>query len=159
MQAKKGIILEKAPYLSRALENEKGKSYYNDQFEYLDDMVAKTNMVDGKLLDGLHMTNHNTNPDWTVLCNIIMSKYQVSRERAEDILHELGYQESGIKRKLMQSLIHSKNQRELEQVAFSFEMPISLAVLTHITRHRMHSLLFPDFVPLLNMENYMSWSK
>ena len=152
----KEIILEKAPYLSRALENEKGKSYYNDQFDYLDDMVAKTNMVDGKLLDGLHMTNHNTNPDWTVLCNIIMSKYQVSRERAEDILHELGYQESGIKRKLMQSLIHSKNQRELEQVAFSFEMPISLAVLTHITRHRMHSLLVPDFVPLWNMENYVT---
>jgi thymidylate synthase (FAD) len=152
----KNIILEKAPYLSRALANEEGKSYYNDQFDYLDDIVAKTKMVDGKLLDGLHMTKADSNPDWTVLCNIIMSRYQVSRERAEDILHELGQYETGIKRKLMQSLIHSKNQRELEQVSFSFEMPISLAVLTHITRHRMHSLLVPDFVPLWNMENYVT---
>jgi thymidylate synthase (FAD) len=102
------------------------------------------------------MTNHNVNPDWTVLCNIIMARYQVSREKAEDILHELGQSTTGIKRQMMQSLIKSKNQRELEQVSFSFELPISLAVLTHITRHRMHSLLVPDFVPLWNMENYVT---
>ena len=38
---------------------------------------------------------------------------------------------------------------------YSFELPISLAVLTHISRHRMQSLLVPDFVPLWNMENYV----
>lgn len=152
----KKVILEKAPYLSRALEKEAGKSYYEDQFGYLDGMVEETGMVNGELLDGVHMTNHNVNPDWTVLCNIIMARYQVSREKAEDILHELGHSETGIKRHMMQSLIKSKNQRELEQVSFSFELPISLAVLTHITRHRMHSLLVPDFVPLWNMENYVT---
>lgn len=152
----KTMILEKAPYLSKALEKEEGKEYYNDQFDYLDNYVAQTNMVDGKLLDKVNMTNYNTNGDWVVLCNIIMNRYQVSREKAEEILHELGHYESGIKRKMMQSLIHSKNQRELEQVSFSFEIPISLAVLTHITRHRMHSLLVPDFVPLWNMENYVT---
>ena len=152
----KAMILEKAPYLSRALDKEEGKEYYNDQFSYLDDYVAQTEMVDGKLLDKVHMTNYNNNGDWVVLCNIIMNRYQVSREKAEEILHELGHYESGIKRKMMQSLIHSKNQRELEQVSFSFEIPISLAVLTHITRHRMHSLLVPDFVPMWNMENYVT---
>ena len=152
----KAVILEKAPYLSRALEKEAGKSYYEDQFDYLDAMVEETQMVNGELLDGVHMTNHNVNPDWTVLCNILMVKYQISRERAEELLHELSQSSTGIKRQMMQSLIKSKNQRELEQVAFSFELPISLAVLTHITRHRMHSLLVPDFVPLWNMENYVT---
>ena len=151
----KQAIIEKAPYLSRALEKEEGKDYYNDQFGYLDELVAKTEMVDGKLLDGVHMTKCDNNPDWIVLCNIIMSRHQVSFEDASEILHRIGYYESGIKRKLMQSLIKSKNQRELEQVSFSFEIPISLAVLTHITRHRMHSLLVPNFVPLWNLENYV----
>ena len=151
----KQVILEKAPYLSRALENEANMSYYNDQFTYLDDMVESTKMVKGELLDGVHMTNHNINPDWTVLCNIIMSRYQVSRENAEEILHEVSNVDSKIKKYMMDSLIKSKNQRELEQVSFSFEFPISLAVLTHITRHRMHSLLVPDFVPLWNMDNYV----
>ena len=63
-------------------------------------------------------------------------------------------EDSDIERKLMQGLIHSKNQRELEQVNFSFEIPIELAVLTHITRHRMHSLLIPDFVPIWDLGNY-----
>ena len=57
--------------------------------------------------------------------------------------------------KMMKSLFKSKNQRELEQVNFSFDMSISLASLTHITRHRMHSLLVPDFVPMWNLNNYV----
>lgn len=64
-------------------------------------------------------------------------------------------EDKDIKKKMFTSLLHSKNQRELEKVAYSFELPISLAVLTHISRHRMQSLLVPDFVPLWNMENYV----
>ena len=84
-----------------------------------------------------------------------MNRYQVSYTKAKKILKELEKDDSKIKEKMFSSLLHSKNQRELEQVLYSFEMPISLAVLTHITRHRMHSLLVPDFVPLWNMENYI----
>ena len=150
------MIKEKAPYLVRALDAEKDKDYYEDKYEFLDDMIPKTDIEPGRLLDSVHMTDYTKNSDWKVLCHIIAARYQVSIEDAEEILHQLSYQDSGIKRKLMQALIHSKNQRELEQVIFSFEIPISLAVLTHITRHRMHSLLVPDFVPLWDMGNYVT---
>lgn len=151
-----GMIKEYAPYLVRALEAEADKDYYEDKYTIIDDMVKKTDIETGRLFEKVNMTDYTKNADWKVLCSLIAVRYQVSMEDASEILHKLSYQDSDIKRKLMQALIHSKNQRELEQVLFSFEIPISLAVLTHITRHRMHSLLVPDFVPLWDMGNYVT---
>ena len=51
--------------------------------------------------------------------------------------------------------MHKEERRELEQVSFSFQIPISLSILTHLTRHRMHSLLVPEFVPMWDMNNYI----
>ena len=150
------MIVNKVPYLVRALDSEKEKDYYDDKYAFLDEMVSKTDIEPGRLLSGVNLTDYTKNADWKVLCSLIAARYQVSMDDAAEILHQLSYQDSGIKRKIMQALIHSKNQRELEQVLFSFEIPISLAVLTHITRHRMHSLLVPDFVPLWDMWNYVT---
>ena len=54
------------------------------------------------------------------------------------------------------NILHKEERRELEQVSFSFQIPISLSILTHLTRHRMHSLLVPEFVPLWNFNNYVT---
>lgn len=150
------MIKENAPYLTRALDAEADKDYYEDKYVFLDNMVRETDIDTGRLLSKVKMTDYTKNADWKVLCSLIATRYQVSMEDASEIMHQLSYQDTGIKRKLMQALIHSKNQRELEQVLFSFEIPISLAVLTHITRHRMHSLLVPDFVPLWDLGNYVT---
>lgn len=145
------IIRDKVPYLSRALDKERDKSYYCDKFDYLDSNVS----YNGKLLKTAKLNNFTSNADDIVLKHILMNRYQVSFKEAGRILNNLVSSDNDIKNKLINSLICSKNQRELEQVIYSFEAPISLAVLTHITRHRMHSLLVPDFVPLWNMNNYI----
>ena len=150
------MIDNNVPYLVKALDSEKEKDYYDDKYVFLDEMVSNADIEPGRLLLGVNLTDYTKNADWKVLCSLIAARYQVSMDDAAEILHQLSYQDSGIKRKIMQALIHSKNQRELEQVLFSFEIPISLAVLTHITRHRMHSLLVPDFVPLWDMGNYVT---
>lgn len=150
------IIKENAPYLTRALDAEAEKDYYDDKYAFVDNMIQKCDIDTGRLLSKVKMTDYTKNADWKVLCSLIATRYQVSMEDASEIMHQLSYQDTEIKRKLMQALIHSKNQRELEQVLFSFEIPISLAVLTHITRHRMHSLLVPDFVPLWDLGNYVT---
>ena len=166
----KKLIEENAPYLLRALDNEGKKDIYNDQYSYLDELydkvddlslfepeeVDKVHIEKDKLLDDAHLTDYTKYADKKVLCSILMNKYQLSYEDAEETLRRMTALDHGLRTKLMNSLIHSKNQRELEQVIFSFEMPISLAVLTHITRHRMHSLLVPDFVPMWNLENYVT---
>ena len=63
--------------------------------------------------------------------------------------------DKNIKEEIMNAILRKKNQRELEQINYSFEFPISLAVLTHITRHRMHSLMVPKLMPLWNFNNYI----
>lgn len=153
----KRLINDNVPYLACALNREEDKDYYEDKLNIVDDMMKSVEFIEqGKLLDGVHMTNYTKNADWEVLCNILMVRKQLSRDQAEEALHQICQNNSGnVKRELMQALIHSKNQRELEQVLFSFEFPIELAVLTHITRHRMQSLLVPDFAPLWNFDNYM----
>lgn len=145
------IIQENIPYLSKNLEREKNKTYYEDQFSFLDEMIVQ----EKNILEKVNMTNYTPNADEIVLCNILMSRYQLSYEKSLEILKCLTMEDENIKENMMNSLIKSKNQRELEQVFYSFEFPISLAVLTHITRHRMHSLLVPDFVPMWNLDNYI----
>lgn len=145
------IIRDKVPYLSQALDKESEKEYYGDKYNYLDSVVNYNN----KLIKKPKLNNCTRNADDIVLKHILMNRYQVSFKDAGRILKDLVSSDEGIKDKLIKSLISSKSQRELEQVIYSFETPISLAVLTHITRHRMHSLLVPDFVPLWNMNNYI----
>lgn len=146
------IIREKIPYLARSLDKEKDKTYYSDKFYFLDNLV---NHGDNKLLKEARLTSYSNNADEIVLRNIIMSRYQISFEASKNILDQLVSEDNDIGNKLISALIASKSQRELEQVIYSFEIPISLAVLTHITRHRTHSLLIPDFVPLWNFDNYI----
>lgn len=145
------IINKYVPYLSKALEKEKEKSCYEDKYDYLDEYVEN----DNKLLKEACLTNYTKDADEIVLRNILVSRYHIPYKDTKKILDDLVKKNENIKDRMIKSLIASKSQRELEQVIYSFETPISLAVLTHITRHRMHSLLIPDFVPLWNVGNYV----
>ena len=51
-----------------------------------------------------------------------------------------------IKKILMNEILNKPENRELEQVNFTIQLPISLSILTHLTRHRMQSILIPEFV-------------
>lgn len=152
----KNMIDEYIPYLSKALDNEGKKDYNNDQFIFLDKAFEKTNVKQNVLLKQAKMTSYDKLADWKVCCNVIANRYNISYDDAEEVLHQISEENPEIKIEIINALKNSKHQRELEQVMYSFEMPISLAVLTHITRHRMHSLLVPDFVPMWNLENYIS---
>ena len=37
---------------------------------------------------------------------------------------------------------------------FQFNVPLSLAILTHLTRHRTHSIITPDFVPNIDLSQH-----
>lgn len=51
-----------------------------------------------------------------------------------------------LKEDLVQAVIRDSRPRELEQVNYTFHIPkISLAGLTHLARHRIQSLMVPDF--------------
>ena len=122
------IIKEKVPYLTECIENSKMNS--DNQFEYLEKMIKKPEI---KILEKPELLSYTPNADDVVLKSNIMYHYQ-----------------------MMQNILHKEEKRELEQVSFSFQIPISLSILTHLTRHRMHPLLIPEFVPLWGMKNYIT---
>ncbi len=145
------IVKEHVPYLTSNLK--KQEDNIKSGFEYLESMEARPEI---KIADRTNMISYTPNADDVVLESAIMYHYQCSREKAKEILQDMVKKDEKAKEKMMYDILHKEERRELEQVSFTFQIPISLAVLTHLTRHRMHSLLVPEFLPMWNMENYIT---
>lgn len=147
------ICKTSVPYLDKQLS--KLKPHDEDAYAYLDDLLMGSDNLDYDVIDKPKLIGYTENPDDKILISIIMNRYQVSETRASDILKELRIYDPYIDSTLMNTLYYSKEQRELEQVNFQIRMPFSLASLTHVTRHRMHSLLIPDFTPMWDLDKYL----
>lgn len=90
--------------------------------------------------------------DRTIIVKYIMSTKNQGFEKANKIFDKLSEEE---RQEIMYLICTSNEQRELEQIHFSFELPTTLAGLTHLTRHRMQSPLVPDFLPVNDLKNYI----
>ena len=88
--------------------------------------------------------------DRTIIVSNLMNRYQIDFEKANKLFDKLSDEE---KKQIMDVICMAKENRELEQVSFKFELPTTLAGLTHLTRHRIHSLLIPDFLPIYDLNN------
>lgn len=145
------VVKEAVPYLVPNIKAQEVND--KSQFEYLESMKARPEI---KIASKASLISYTPYADDVVLESSIMYHYQCSKDEAQKILKELSYRDPKAKEKLMQNILHKEERRELEQVSFSFQIPISLSILTHLTRHRMHSLLVPEFVPLWNFNNYVT---
>ena len=123
-----------------------------NEFEYLESMVERPEI---KIAEKTSLISYTKNADDVILESMIMYHYQCSEKKAKEILKEMLEKDSNAREKLMDNILHKEERRELEQVSFTFQIPISLAILTHLTRHRMHALLVPEFVPMWNLNNYV----
>ena len=145
------IIKEEVPYLKVSLKNVENKD--ENQFEYIESISKRPEI---KILDKPKILSYTPNADDVVIKSNIMYHYQCSEEKADEILKEMIKKDENAKEKIMNNILHKEERRELEQVSFSFQIPISLSILTHLTRHRMHSLLVPEFIPMWDMKNYVT---
>ena len=137
------IVKDHVPYLVPNLK--KQENNLETGFEYLESMEKRPEI---EILEKTNMISYTPNSDDVVLESAIMYHYQCSREKAKEILTNMVKKDEKAKEKMMYEIMHKEERRELEQVTFTFQIPISLAVLTHLTRHRMHSLLIPEFLPM-----------
>jgi thymidylate synthase (FAD) len=144
------IVEQYVPYLVPGLN--KVEENLDNPFEYLEKNVPRPEI---KIEKNTKMISYTENADEVVLLSFIMYHYQCSKEQAKDILTELERNDKDVRRKLMQIILHKDERRELEQVSFTFQIPISLSILTHLTRHRMHPLLVPEFTPMWDMKNFV----
>lgn len=145
------IIKEEVPYLKVSLKNVENKD--ENQFEYIESISKRPEI---KILDKPKILSYIPNADDVVIKSNIMYHYQCSEEKADEILKEMIKKDEHAREKIMNNILHKEERRELEQVSFSFQIPISLSILTHLTRHRMHSLLVPEFIPMWDMKNYVT---
>lgn len=145
------------PYLVEELD--KVKPNTDDKFEFLDDIVKDTKPADLDKPRLISISNPHfiktleSGMDEQIIVSALMNRYQISIDDAKKLYdNKLTYDD---KNKIMEVICNSSEQRELEQVSFTYQVPISLAVLTHLTRHRMHSLLIPDFIPMWNLDRHI----
>ena len=147
------IIKESVPYLVESLEKELAKTSSTNPFEYLENTIKRPDI---SIIDKPHLISYTPNSDDVILNSAIMYHYQCNKEQAQAIMTEAEKTDSNFKENLMDIILHKEERRELEQVQFTFQIPISLSILTHLTRHRMHSLLVPEFLPMWDLNNYIT---
>ena len=147
------IIDEKIPYMSDEVRKKSQDS--KDNLSFLDEYHSTPNGLNNiKIHDRVTLTEFTKNADDIVLASALEQRYQISRQKALKLLEKCSEEDSKFKEKLMKAIFNNEESRELEQVTFNFDIPIPLAVRTHLERHRMQSLLTPDFVPLWDLKNY-----
>ena len=144
------IIKKYVPYLVDGIEAQSKND--ENQFEMMEEMVTRPQI---EIINKPKIIDHTENADEKVLKSYIMYHYQCNIEQAEKILKEMENKDSKIKEKLMNKILNNVANRELEQVYYTIQIPISLSILTHLTRHRMHSLLVPEFTPMWDLNNYI----
>lgn len=145
-----GLVKQYVPYLVDGIEA--SEDYSNNQFEYMESIVEKPEI---KIADKPNLISYTPNSDDVILKSSIMYHFQCSEIEAEKLLKKAIEKDSEYRAKCMNVILHKEERRELEQVSFTFQIPISLSILTHLTRHRMHSLLVPEFLPMWNFNNFI----
>jgi thymidylate synthase (FAD) len=144
-------ITVKVPYLMETINN-----YEDKTKEFFDFNNYKNEIdLDINILSKPKLISYTHDCDNEILTSYLMGIYQCDKAIAQSILKDLSYKNKDFNDNLMKYIVTKNENRELEQVNFQFQIPISLAILTHLTRHRTQSLITPDFIPLWDMENYI----
>lgn len=145
------IVKTDVPYLEDKVNMMKEHS--TDDLAFMDSLITDKSydiLESTALFD--YFSGNGITIDNQIILSVLMNRYQITYDKALSILYRLSKED---KMKIMDTICNSKEQRELEQISFKYQIPISLASLTHLTRHRMHSLLIPDFLPMYNLEKHI----
>lgn len=143
------ISKEEAPYIIPEIDKQVSET--SDAVDdYLKEIIEKR---DYKVLDHVKLLNHSADVDDTILISAIMRRYQFDLEHAKKVYEEAS-SDPNFKIELMKKIAFESDKLELTQANFQFQIPLSYAVLTHLTRHRTHDIIVPDFAPNPDLLQY-----
>lgn len=144
------IARNKIPYIIKEIDN-----YPYDKKDSVDEYLKdKISVSSYKILDKPKLLNYSKNIDDTILISALMRRYQIDYQTAKITYQQTLKEYPEFKKKLMRNIILEGDKLEISQVNFQFQIPISFAVLTHLTRHRTHDIIVPDFVPIVDLTQY-----
>lgn len=144
------IAEENVPYIIPLIDKVESKSV-DPVRKKIDDAIKPEEY---EVLDDVKLLNSSSNIDDTILISALMGRYQYTYEQAKRLLEKATIDDPNFREDLMRSIVFKGDKHELTQVNFQFQVPLSLAVLTHLTRHRTHHLLVPEFSPVMDLTQY-----
>ena len=143
------IMEQYVPYLKNIID----KAEVSDKDlvgELLDDYIDDSTY---EIIGNVELLSASSDVDKQILLSALMRVYGFDYNKALTYYEKVLANDLELQKELMKKiLVNGKD--ELKQVNFRFQVPISLAVLTHITRHRTHDLMVPDFVPVRDLTKY-----
>ena len=143
------IVSEYVPYYKDVIDNaiipEK-----DEVKELLDKHIAD---YDYDILSKVKLISSTKDVDKEIMISSLMRVYNYPYSKALEYYEKFIKDNKDLQHELMRKILINGG-KEFDQVNFRFDVPISLAVLTHLTRHRTHELMVPDFVPIRNLTKY-----
>lgn len=143
------IAKENVPYIIDEIDNTPINTV-DSVDNYLDKLIDDKSY---EVIDKPKLLSSSSNVDDTILLSAIMRRYQFDKERALKVYDVLS-KDSSFKQELMKKIAFESDKLELSQVSFEFQIPLSFAILTHLTRHRTQHIMIPDFSPVVDLSQY-----
>ena len=111
------IVKQYVPYLVGQIEKQEENS--KNPFEYMESIIQRPEI---KIEEKARLVSYTPNPDDIILKSSIMYHYQCSEKEAEKILEKSEKTDKEYKQKCMNIILHKTENRELEQVSFTFQI-------------------------------------
>ncbi len=135
----------KGPYL-KTLREKRGEQKKSPVAEAFVDIFNKTmDTPFSDTIDEVKLVSCSNDIDDTIFINSLMRIYQVPYEEAISYYNNNIKNNHEYKVNLIKAINKDLCKEDLKSVYFSFQAPISLANLTHLTRHRTIDLSIPSF--------------
>lgn len=99
----------------------------------------------------VELLTHTKNPEYVLARAALIGQTNFPTSKIEALLKNEADREQ-----IIDIVLSDRRPRELEQINFTFRInSITLAAITHLTRHRMQSIIIPPFYDVCKCERYM----
>ena len=143
------IAKQEVPYIIPIIDATPSKQS-DDVEEYLNNNISKEKY---QIIEQPKLLSYSYEVDDSILISAIMRRYKYDYDQAKKVYDKLS-ENPNFQYELMKKIAFSSDKLELTQANFRFQIPLSYAILTHLTRHRTHDIIVPDFVPNPDLMQY-----
>lgn len=122
-----------------------------NKYDKLSKIIDMSDDLEYPFDNSVELLNYTENPEVAVARAALIGRTNFPTKKIENIL---------INKKCMAQIIElvisDRRPRELEQINFTFRInSVTLAAITHLTRHRMQSIIIPPFQDVCKCERYI----
>lgn len=130
---------------------ESGDENKYDKLVNIIDFIGNSEQIFNDSYDSVELLNYTESPENTVARAVLLEYTNLPTQKIECILKDQACVE-----KILELVLTNRRPRELEQINFTFRINnITLAAITHFTRHRIQSIIIPPLHDVCKCERYL----